>query len=923
MYSRRPDAPASTARWLRDPTILLTKLDAPSLPAPVVPRSRLLARLAARPGRRLTLVSAPAGSGKTTTTRLWLDAQDRPWAWLSLDERDNDLVRFFGYLLAAIQRVHPHLATGLHGGLSDAQHVDTEAFLTVLINEIAAHDTAFILVLDDYHLITAPAVHEALTFLLEHAPAQLHLALCSRANPPLPLARWVARGQAVALDLYDLRFEAAEAAALWDTIGLTLPDQDAAALVARTEGWATGLYLVGLALQRGSVAARAFADNGGAWGAVADYLVREVLDAQPDATRAVLLRCAILDRLTAPLCSAVAGVDEATARMVLADANLFIVPLDEQRRWYRYHHLFAAVLAARLEQETTTAAVAALHRRAGQWYEQEGLIDEAMRHLIAAGDDERMATTIERHGAAILWGRGEMRRLLAWLEALPESIIASRPRLCLTQAWLLFELYLDRWPLLEARVAQARARLQGAPARLAAVGPDGARQDEQAAMRTDSAWVGMRAEVDILSAVLAARCDDLTLASELCRRALALVPRDDHLLRGLATIFIAAFHLPDGDSPATNARMAEGMALSRAAGNTYAALIAAANLIAGLVVQGRPRRAETVYHTLRDALEAHPGPAAGMVHISAGGALYERGDLEGAEDALRTGLTLCRPFPAWTAVVQAGSITLARVLQARGDTEGAWATLARSPTTDMASHIPYLPVRPEAAEALLWLLQGNLSAAVHWAAEQGRTADDPLDDGVEEDYLVLACVFVERAQLAAARRLLGRLEAHARAGGRAGRLVEIWLLQASCAAAVGDTRTALDALRRALGLAEPEGSVRSFAENGATVATLLWAVSNGLTPAYRARLSAALPLATGADAAAPPPGLAQTLPEPLTTQERKTLALLAAGKSVPAIATDLVVEVSTVRTHVKRLYGKLGAHSRAEALALARQIGLL
>ena len=836
--------------------LLRTKLAAPALRSPLVPRPRLLALLAPGPDHRLTVVAAPAGFGKTTTVRMWLEAQDRPWAWLSLDVRDNDPVRFFRYLTAAIRSVYPALAAAVQGGLHDAQEPDAESLLTGLIHELASRAHALVLVLDDCHTIDAPPVHRALAFLVEHAPAHVHLVLCGRATPPLPLARWRARGQATTLGMRELRFGADETAALWETVGLALPAAATAALVARTEGWIAGLHLAALSLRQGTAVGRVVEGFGGVPGDVADYLVQEVLDAQPAAARALLVRSAILDRLAAPLCSAVAGIDESTARAVLEGAGLFVVPLDEQRRWYRYHHLFGALLAALLGRELHADAVAALHQRAGIWHEREGLIEEAVAHLLAAGDPERAAGVIERCGAAILWERGEMRRLLAWIEALPEPLIAARAGLCLLHAWLLFELYVDRWALLEARVGQAQALLHGARAQLALVGADTARRQARDGAPGEAGGAGMLAEAEMLAAILAARRGDPAGAIAACERAIGRAHRDDRLRRGLATILLAAFAAPDGDIRVANARMAEGMALSRAAGNPFAALIAAGNLIAGLVVQGRLGRAEALYRSLQDLLRAQPGPPAGMVHISAGAALYERDDLQGAEAALRAGLALCRPFAAWWAVVQAGSITLARVLQARGDTEGVWRVLAGTPAPGAASHIPYPPVRMDAWEARLWLLQGNLAAAALWAEAQSRPSEGSFDVAAEEDSLALARIHLARAaaggartgapaHLDAARALLDRLERDAAARGRRGRLAEISLLRARRAAAAGDTRGALDAARLALGLAEPEGAIRLFAEDGGPIAALLRTVAADLTPAYRARLLAVLPAEGG------------------------------------------------------------------------------
>ncbi|MCB0206173.1 MAG: LuxR family transcriptional regulator, partial [Anaerolineae bacterium] len=420
--------------------ILTTKLHIPASPQRLVPRPRLLKKLESKLCCKLALICAPAGFGKSTLVSAWVQAaQPRQYvAWLSLDESDNELTRFLTYLVAALRTIEGDIGRGVQGALEASGEENVEAVLTILLNEIAELPSEAILVLDDYHVIEAPPVHQTLAFVLEHAPPQLHLVIATREDPPLPLARLRARGQLAELRGVDLRFTTTEAAEfLNQAMGLGLSDEDVAALESRTEGWITGLQLAAISLQGRKDATSFIKSFTGSHRFVLDYLIEEVLNQQTAEVQAFLLQTAILDRLTGPLCNALTGQNNGqTTLEMLEHANLFIVPLDEARHWYRYHHLFAELLRQRLH-ETRQERASILHQRASEWYEQNGFADASIEHALCSEDFMQAARLIEEQ-VDVVWQRGEHASLRRWLETLPVDVILSKPHLCIFHAWYMF-----------------------------------------------------------------------------------------------------------------------------------------------------------------------------------------------------------------------------------------------------------------------------------------------------------------------------------------------------------------------------------------------------------------------------------------------------------------------------------------------------
>jgi LuxR family maltose regulon positive regulatory protein len=570
-----PGAPPGRAgRGTSGLPLLATKLFVPRPRLDLVPRPRLLARLDVGPGMgRCTLLSAPAGAGKTSLLAAWLAQLDRPAAWLTLDERDQDTGQVLRYLVAALQTIAPACGRGAMAWLDAPQPPPPEVVVTGLVNDLAALPAPGLLVLDDYHLIRAPEVHAAVAFLLDHLPPTLHLVIASREDPPLPLPRLRARHQLTELRAADLGFSVAEAAAfLGGGMGLRLAEAQVAALVERTEGWAAGLQLAGLALRdRPDPAAFVTAFAGG-HRLVADYLTAEVLDRQPAPTRRFLLATCVLDRLCAPLCDALLAPAAGDSQAVLEElerANLFLVPLDDERVWYRYHHLFADVLRARLARETSPEAVAALHRRASGWFGREGLLPEAIDHALAGGAAEDAATWIEALLPSMFATMSIHRALAAWLAALPEPVVRTRPLLCLAQAWLLIH---------RVELEPAAAWIDAAAGALPAA--DGEARSARGAVAATRAYMAT-VQPDVAPEHAGAWAD----------RALADLAPDDAAFRGVAGLSLGQAALSLGQLDRAEQAFADAAAAARAAGLVQGSLTAATQQVNVQRLRGVHRQA--------------------------------------------------------------------------------------------------------------------------------------------------------------------------------------------------------------------------------------------------------------------------------------------------------------------------------------------
>ncbi|HET6562520.1 MAG TPA: LuxR C-terminal-related transcriptional regulator [Marmoricola sp.] len=907
--------------------VLATKLFAPTRRPQAVARPRLVERLDAglAAGARLTLVSAPPGFGKTTLTTEWLGRRDhRRVGWVSLDEGDNDLARFLTHLVAALRNAGLPVDTGLVDVLHAAS---TSAALTALVNDVAeAGDAApgerWILVLDDFHAVEAADVHEAMTFLLDHLPDQLHLLVATRSDPPLPLSRLRSRGQLTEVRAADLRFTAAEARELLnDAMGLELGPADVDALEERTEGWVAGLQLAALSLR--GLAARedvaGFIESfAGSNRFVIDYLADEVLARQPAPLRDFLLRTAVLDQLTGPLCDAVTGRSDGVAVLQeLERTNVFLVPLDDRRLWYRYHHLFADVLRARLLTEHGDL-LPRLHRAASTWYAVRGSATDAVRHALAAEEFHRAAYLMEE-------ALPELRRtrqdalLMTWVRSLPEAVVRRSPVLSIVAAWSL---------LMTGDLEGLESRLDDAESALAA----GAQDDSLAASWADTEDLRTApAAISVYRASLAQARGDVAGTVRHARHVLELAGPEDHFLHGAGGGFLGLAAWAAGDVREALATFGTAVRSLHAAGNLVDELDATVVLADMWVAAGRPSRArrlcdEALQRAIRGG-EPYPRATADL-HTGLAELDRELGDLPGAEAHLETARGL-RERASITENRHRWFVAMAQVRAATGHHDLAARLLDQA--EDLYRPGFYPDLRPIAAmRARLQVALGDLEAAQAWADERGVRVDDEPDYLREFEQLTVVRLLLAQQRAAGLPRsattldqvleTLDRLESAAADHGREGSVLELRLLRALVQDARGDRTRALAALERALvGAPEPESHVRLFLDEGEPMLALL-----------RHATGAGDPLAGHArrllERAEPPVGRAgaqAVLPDPMSRRELEVLRLLDSELTGPEIARELYVSLNTLRTHTKRIFTKLDVGTRAAAVHRARESGLL
>ena len=896
------------------PTPLLrTKLYIPP-PRPrerVVPRPRLIEQLDRGLTRKLTLISAPAGFGKTTLLSQWIARGDlRPRvAWLSLDKEDNDPALFWSYLIAALQTVQADLGADLLAAMRalGPQPPPFDSPLVDLINEIAASGAdPLSLVLDDFHVITNSQIIEDMARLLDNLPPRLHLVLSSRADPPWVLARLRARGQMIELRAGDLRFTPAEVSAfLNDAMGLDLSAENILALDARTEGWIAGLQLAAISIQ-GRDAGAFISAFSGSHRFVLDYLVEEVLDRQPPAIREFLLETSILERMTATLCNAVLQrVDSQTILSQLERSNMFIVPLDDERRWYRYHRLFADLLHSRHDQ-IPPAQLTLIHGRASEWYEQNGGIALAVNHALAAADIERVARLVEGNATALVEHR-ELKSLIRRLDALADEVFSAHPWLCIAYAWVLS--YAGRVESIEPLLQRAEQGLDRVQAR--------------AELRS------ILGRVAHLRGYVADLQGDSSRSLQFSREALDQLAEDDSSLRAYTLSAVGTSLRKLGDLTGAAQAFTEGVTLSRAAGDTHVSVMVLCRLATLQIWQGQLHQASI---TCQDALslsreyaerEGHPLPVAGYAEIQLSRLLCEWNDLAAAHHHARRGIELCSRW-GQADIQDFGHYHLARILYRQRDLAE-----LREQSQIHRQVVSMLPALYAASatevEMMVRMLSGDLEGAFQLAQEQGM---GPLAQISRDQYhhlFTTVRLLIALGKLDESLELLARLLSTAEATGARGYLIELLVLQAVALQARGERDQALTALARALALAEPENYLRVFIDGGAPMGALLQgAADRGIAAGYVRKLLAALAAETpGARALYPP--LAPSPPplDALTERELQVLQLLATDLPTAEIADQLVISINTLRTHTKRIYSKLGARSRLQAVAQARDQNLI
>ncbi len=907
--------------------LLQTKLYIPPLRPDLVPRPSQIERLNEGLGqnqgfqnqgfgRKLTLISAPAGFGKTTLVSEWIDGATasstsstslHQFSWLSLGEEDNDIARFLSYFIAALQKIDPKIGTAMVEALLSPEPPPVEPLMTTLINQITAIEANITLILDDYHVITAQPIHAALTFLLDHMPPTLHLVITSRANPPLPLAKLRGRGQLVEMRAADLRFTVPEAATfLNQTTGLNLSTEDVEALEARTEGWIVGLQLAAVSMQgRNPEQTRTFITGfTGTHRYILDYLTDEVLNRQPQNIRSFLLQTSILEQLSAPLCQAIIG--QAEGRQILAQleqANLFLIPLDDERRWYRYHHLFADVLRSRLQQ-TQPEFVNQLHHRAAEWYQQqattlenEELVSSAVHHALAGSHWEYAARLTEPVFFPMLI-RGRQFTVKRWLETFPTDELHTRPQLCLYYAWImLFTGQVDSYkPLLQ--IAEQIWRSENNQPKLG--------------------------QVFNLQANVARLRGDTARTIELAQQALACLPEEDLFQRSISTMALGAGYVSTGRVTEAEEMLSQAGTLSRLTDNLLVQLIVMLRLGDVQMMQGQLHRAGQIYAEVLELAGERPLWQRVEAHIALGRLHRQWNNLDTAQTHLQQGLELAQQTRR-EVYLSRGYVALGQLRWVCGQVEQAAEAFEQAVTVAQqfghANAIGYA----RANQVWLWLTAArpNLEAIAHWQAERALFPNDPPAYEREPDHLVLARLLLTQNEPLTAAPLLNHLLEAAELAGRVDSQIKILVLQALAYRTQGQPDKALSTLERALVLARPGGYIRVFVDEGQAIIGLLRQLAKQRHEQESAQIQLVEILAALGQTVELTAPAAQPLIEPLTDREFEVLQLIANGASNRDIGQEMVISVHTVKKHISNIFGKLGVNSRTEALARAQELDLI
>jgi len=877
--------------------LLFTKLYIPPSRPNIVIRPRLIERLNEGMQCKLTLISAPAGFGKTTLVSEWIAGCGRPVAWLSLDKGDNDPARFISYLVKALQTIQAGIGEGLLAALQSPEPLQIETILTALLNEISMIPEQFVLILDDYHSIDSQPVDQALAFLIEHQPPQMQLVIATREDPSLPLARLRARGQMTELRAADLRFTPAEAAEFLNRVmGLTLSEADVAALEARTEGWIAGLQMAAISMQGHQDTDGFIQSFTGSHRFVMDYLLEEVLHQQTESIQTFLLRTSILDRVCGPLCEAVLSDSNISGQATLEyleRANLFIVPQDNERHWYRYHHLFGDLLRKRLGQSLTTEAIAELHIHASEWYENNDLLLEAFRHATAAKDIERAVRLMESKRMP-LHRRGTATTILDWLESLPKTLLDARPALWWKQASLL---------LIIGQPIAVEAKLQALEAALVSTGLPGAERDESSR--------------DLIGKIAAARANLAQLQGQTelilvqARRALEYLHPNDLGNRSMAIRSMGFAYYLQGDMTEAGRAYTEALSLGQASEDIINILLASIRLGQIQESGNQLHLAAETYRRVLQRIDEYSPPNSPIAYLGLARICYEWNDLDAAGQYGEQSLQLAKQYDQVLDRLILSKLFLARLELARGNAPGAAAI--QSEAEQIARQKNYSFREPDIAydQAFVLLRQGNTGAALQLAQQNSLP-------------LMQARVLIAQDKPAEALAILEPLRQEAVSKGWAGRLLAVMAVQAVGLHTLSETGKALERLAEVLTLAEPEGLVRSFVDEGPRMMELLSAAAKqGIRPAYVGKLLAAF---TAEPKGQPPiasiPG-ASSLVDPLSPRELEVLGLIAQGLSNQEICKRLFLALDTVKGHNRRIFEKLQVQRRTEAIVRARELGLI
>ncbi|PKO14082.1 MAG: hypothetical protein CVU39_16000 [Chloroflexi bacterium HGW-Chloroflexi-10] len=884
--------------------LLRTKFFVPPIRSSHIARPRLSDLIDCGLDRALILVSAPAGYGKTTLISNWLKEKQIPSAWISLDGGDNDPIRFLQYLLAALIPMAPGIEDDGFGMLQGGQPAQFESVINLLTNELASFSAPFVLVLDDLHMIQSEAVFKILAYLLEHLPPQMHLAILTRIDPPLPLARLRVRNQLLDIRADQLRFTQNEIAAfLSDAIGLTLSGNDLSALETRTEGWIAGLQLAALTMQSNKDIHGFISAFTGSHHYVMDYLAEEVLKNQPKKVSDFLLQTSILDRLCGSLCEAI--VEAETNEPVygqsmletLEEMNLFVVPLDDERHWYRYHHLFAEVLRKRLEYQYPHL-LPELHRRASHWYEQNEFIAESIQQAIAAGDQDRAAHLTEQNGCSLLMS-GEVATLLSWADAI-EFQSEARPWLAIQKAWAL---------ALTGEMDRVELTLQTPEKLLAPLEPT-------VEVRT------LQGTIAAARAHGANSRGDTQAAAGFARNALDLLPDCSSIsqsLRSVSTSILGDASWINGDLEQAKHAYTDALRIGREAGSLHMVIIANSNLADILMEQGQLHLAADIYtRSLRIAVrpDGQRSPLAGALCAGLARLTYERDQWNEAEQYIQLCISLCRQWGDSDHLTVAFAL-LARLQQVRGNQEAVQEAMrVTGQLVSEHSLSPWRSIQVQSDLARLWLAQGNLERLSQFIQKNALKIEDEIPYRRQPEYVILLRTLLALDDYRSAIALSERLVILAETAGRMGLVIEILVLRALAFQGRKDTESALTNLEKALVLAQPEGFVRVFLDEGEAMTRLLCQVQSrrdgsGYAAGLLARIGT-IPTMTQPSN--------QLLIEPLTAREVEVLKRISTGCSNQDIADQLFISIPTVKRHISNLYGKLGVKSRTQALAIGKEL---
>ncbi len=911
-------------------TLLSTKLTAPRPRQALVPRSRLLTLMAKASAFPLTLVVAPPGYGKTTLVSSWLRETSLPFTWLSLDDEDNDPIRFLDYILTALHKVLPSITPELLDLVQGSQSASFEPLEAHLINE-SANAGDFILVLDDFHVLQSQPVLELLTRILEHIPPPLHIVLISRTDPPLPLARMRARGQLLEIRSEALRFSEDEIALFYgNLLGLEVSRPDISAIEARTEGWAAGLQLAGLAMQ--SLSGQAgrdthnfISDFTGSHTYIMDYLTEEVLRQQPEPVRSFLLQTAVLERMCAPLCDAVveptpAGTLDSQAMLeAIEQKHLFVIPMDEERRWYRYHHIFKEVLNRRLV-TLLPGQIPGLHARASVWHEENHSIHEAIQHAVKSGDQARTARLVERHGCELLM-KGEVVNLSGWLSAI-DPFISTRPWLAMQKAWA---------QLLTGQLESAAGWIETGENLLSSLEPT------QHVRTMQGSFAAARAHLANLQG-------ETGLAAQFARQALNFLPDSGDFscsLRSVATSLLGDAAWMQGDMGQARLAYAEAVRIGQGSGSPHTVLMTNGPLADVLIEQGQLHQAARVFNESMRLTEEVDGPNsfyAQFIYYGLSRVYYAWNDLDKAADAIEQCERLAR---RWGNIgLQSACLALTvQVQRARGSVGGMHEALAAAEKF-LEDHplAPRWSMLTESVAARIGLDEGKTEKAFLFVRDAGISldflareshslraggVDEPVSYKLEPVYPVMVRLALMQGNAETALALCERLLSEAQAGERAKSMTELYILQALAFQAKKDTPGALAALESAIGLAQPEHSSRVFLDEGEKLGKLLYQMkAHGQGGEFVDGLLFCLDLAnTGEkDTAHSDQGL---LVEPLSERELEVLKCIASGLTNQEIAAQFVISPKTVKRHISNIYAKLDAKNRTQAVSLARALRLI